>query len=48
MSDNDNPQSDPQPTENRPQPPKTIGKPVKTEFINSEPQPTASELSDIN
>ncbi|MEH2015807.1 hypothetical protein [Nostoc sp.] len=44
MSDNHNPQ----PQKNRPQPPKTIGKPSKTEFINSEQQPTASELSDIN
>lgn len=51
MSENHNPQSDTQPTKNRPQPPKTIGKPPKTEFINfinSEQQPTASELSDIN
>lgn len=44
MSENHNPQ----PQKNRPQPPKTIGKPPKTEFINSEQQPTASELSDIN
>ncbi|MGF2037278.1 MAG: hypothetical protein RMZ43_018485 [Nostoc sp. CmiVER01] len=44
MSENQNSQ----PTKNRPQPPKTIGKPPKTEFINSEQQPTASELSDIN
>lgn len=43
MSENDNPQ----PTEDRPQPPKTIGKPVKTEFINSEQQPKTPKLSDI-
>lgn len=48
MSENHNPQSDTQPTKNRPQPPKTIGKPPKTEFINSEVQPTTSNLSDIN
>ncbi|MHC5939556.1 hypothetical protein [Nostoc sp.] len=48
MNENDNPQPDPQPTANRPQPPNTLGKPVKTEFINSEQQPTAPELSDIN
>ncbi|BBD70325.1 hypothetical protein NIES4072_66910 [Nostoc commune NIES-4072] len=44
MSQNHNPQ----PKKNRPQPPKTIGKPPKTEFINSEQQPTVSELSDRN
>lgn len=44
MSENHNSQ----PKKNRPQPPKTIGKPPKTEFINSEQQPTVSELSDIN
>ncbi|MEH2064976.1 MAG: hypothetical protein V7K50_22405 [Nostoc sp.] len=48
MSENDNPQPEPQPTEDRPQPPKTIGKPVKTEFINSEQQSKIPELSDIN
>ncbi len=48
MSENHNLQSDSQPTKNRPQPPKTIGKPPKTEFINSQEQPTASNLSDIN
>ena len=36
MSENDTPQPDPKPTGDRPQPPKTIGKPVRTEFINSE------------
>ncbi|MEH2162863.1 MAG: hypothetical protein V7K38_18000 [Nostoc sp.] len=45
MSENDNPQPETQPRENRPQPPKTIGKPIKTEFIQSEQQPTSSELS---
>ena len=34
MSENHNSQ----PTKNRPQPPRTIGKPPKTEFINSEQQ----------
>ncbi|MEH1935508.1 MAG: hypothetical protein V7L14_17780 [Nostoc sp.] len=43
MNENDNPQPDPQP-----QPPDTLGKPGKTEFINSEQQPTAPELSDNN
>ncbi|MBN3898222.1 MAG: hypothetical protein V7L14_08625 [Nostoc sp.] len=48
MSENDNPQPEPQITGDRPQPPKTIGKPVQTEFINSEQQPTTPESSDIN
>ncbi|MEH2244559.1 hypothetical protein [Nostoc sp.] len=48
MSENDSPQADPKPTGNRPQPPKTIGKPVRTEFINSSQQPTTPKLSDIN
>lgn len=37
-----------QPTGDKPQPPKTIGKPVKTEFLNSEQQPKIPKLSDIN
>ncbi|BBD69001.1 hypothetical protein NIES4072_36670 [Nostoc commune NIES-4072] len=48
MSENHNLQSNTKPTKNRPQPPKKIGKPPRTEFINSEEQPTASDLSDIN
>lgn len=33
---------------NKPQPPKTIKKPAKTELINSEQQPKTQKLSDIN
>ncbi len=43
MSENNNLQS---PTKK--QPPKTIGKPPKTEFTNSEQQPKTPKLSDIN
>lgn len=43
MSENNNSQST-----KKPQPPKTIGKPPKTEFINSEQQPKTPKLSDIN
>ncbi|MEH1767370.1 hypothetical protein [Nostoc sp.] len=44
MSDNNNSQ----PTEDKPQPPKTIGKPIKTEFISPRQQPTAEKPSDTN
>lgn len=44
MSQNNNPQS----KTKKPQPPKTIGKPVKTELINSEQQSKTPKLSDIN
>lgn len=44
MSENNNSQ----PKTNKPQPPKTIGKPPKTEFINSEQQPKTPKLLDIN
>lgn len=43
MSENNNPQ----PTTKK-QPPKTIGKPPKTELISSEQQPKTPKLSDIN
>lgn len=43
MSDNKNSQP---PTKK--QPPNTIGKPPKTEFINSEQQSKTQKLSDIN
>lgn len=41
MSENNNPQP-----KTKKQPPNTIGKPPKTEFINSNQQSTRSELSD--
>lgn len=41
MSENNNPQP-----KTKKQPPNTIGKPPKTEFINSEQQPPRSELLD--
>ncbi|WP_335105970.1 hypothetical protein [Nostoc sp.] len=43
MSENNNPQP-----ATKKQPPKTIGKPPKTELISSEQQPKTAKLSDIN